>query len=216
MLHAINNAANMAGRPYNVGLDEANLSKAELAAKIQRHVPGFYVHFAPIGEDPDKRNYMVSSKRLREAGFGEGEHFAMQAKQTRLNFELRAPTPIGSLKSYYENDFFGDNTEPTMVYRLRHFYGQLANVTVGQTWSTFYDPDSFPDTLDFEGPGMLPDIAEKIFNPFFTTKAQGSGLGLAIVRKIVDAHEGRIDMTTADGRGTKFRVTLPVEPLKKK
>ena len=65
-----------------------------------------------------------------------------------------------------------------------------------------------------DGPGMKPDVAEKIFNPFFTTKAQGSGLGLAIVRKIVDAHEGRIDMTTADGRGTRFRVTLPVAPHK--
>ena len=66
-----------------------------------------------------------------------------------------------------------------------------------------------------DGPGMSADVAEKIFNPFFTTKAQGSGLGLAIVRKIVDAHEGRIDMATADGRGTRFRVTLPVEPHKK-
>jgi PAS domain S-box-containing protein len=65
-----------------------------------------------------------------------------------------------------------------------------------------------------DGPGMPADVAEKIFNPFFTTKAQGSGLGLAIVRKIVDAHEGRIDMTTANGRGTRFRVTLPVEPHK--
>ena len=65
-----------------------------------------------------------------------------------------------------------------------------------------------------DGPGMPPDVAEKIFNPFFTTKAQGSGLGLAIVRKIIDAHDGRIDMTTADGRGTKFRLTLPVEPNK--
>jgi PAS domain S-box-containing protein len=62
-----------------------------------------------------------------------------------------------------------------------------------------------------DGPGMPADVAEKIFNPFFTTKAQGSGLGLAIVRKIVDAHDGRIDMTTADGRGTRFRVTLPVD-----
>lgn len=66
-----------------------------------------------------------------------------------------------------------------------------------------------------DGPGMPPDVAEKIFNPFFTTKAQGSGLGLAIVRKIIDAHDGRIDMATADGRGTRFRVTLPVEPHKK-
>jgi len=74
-------------------------------------------------------------------------------------------------------------------------------------------PTVIVDVAD-DGPGMPSDVAEKIFNPFFTTKAQGSGLGLAIVRKIVDAHEGRIDMTTGDGRGTKFRVTLPVEPHK--
>jgi signal transduction histidine kinase len=76
-------------------------------------------------------------------------------------------------------------------------------------------PTVVVDVAD-DGPGMPPDVAEKIFNPFFTTKAQGSGLGLAIVRKIVDAHEGRIDMTTADGRGTRFRVTLPVESHKQK
>ena len=74
-------------------------------------------------------------------------------------------------------------------------------------------PTVVVDVAD-DGPGMPADIAEKIFNPFFTTKAQGSGLGLAVVRKIVDAHDGRIDMTTADGRGTRFRVTLPVEPHK--
>ena len=61
------------------------------------------------------------------------------------------------------------------------------------------------------GPGVPPDLIDKIFNPFITTKPKGSGFGLAIVRKIVDAHEGRIDMTTAAGRGTTFRVTLPVE-----
>ena len=61
------------------------------------------------------------------------------------------------------------------------------------------------------GPGVPPDVADKIFNPFFTTKPQGSGLGLAIVRKIVDAHEGRIDMRSAGQQGTCFRVTLPIE-----
>jgi PAS domain S-box-containing protein len=62
-----------------------------------------------------------------------------------------------------------------------------------------------------DGPGVAAELTDKIFNPFFTTKPQGSGLGLAIVRKIVDAHEGRIDMRAALGRGTCFRVTLPVE-----
>ena len=61
-----------------------------------------------------------------------------------------------------------------------------------------------------DGPGMPPDVADKVFDPFFTTKAQGSGLGLAIVRKIVDAHDGRIDLQTAPGPGTTIRVTLPV------
>jgi signal transduction histidine kinase len=63
-----------------------------------------------------------------------------------------------------------------------------------------------------DGPGMRPEVAEKIFNPFFTTKQQGSGLGLAIVRKIVDAHDGRIEVLSAEGRGTRFRVSLPVDP----
>ncbi|HEY7427410.1 MAG TPA: NAD(P)-dependent oxidoreductase [Gemmataceae bacterium] len=69
MLHGIANAAGMAGKPYNLGLDSANLSKEELARKVQHYVPNFYVHFAAIGQDPDKRNYVVSSQRLRDAGF---------------------------------------------------------------------------------------------------------------------------------------------------
>lgn len=68
-LHCIENAGRMAGRPYNAGLDSANFSKEELALKIKEHVPGFYIHFAEIGKDPDKRNYIVSNERLREAGF---------------------------------------------------------------------------------------------------------------------------------------------------
>ena len=61
-----------------------------------------------------------------------------------------------------------------------------------------------------DGPGIPPELTDRVFNAFFTTKAQGSGLGLAIVRKIIDAHDGRIDVTTAAGRGTTFTVTLPV------
>lgn len=68
-VHCIGNAKNMSGRAYNAGLDAANLSKGELAQKIKEHVPGFHVHCAPIGSDPDKRNYIVSNQRLREAGF---------------------------------------------------------------------------------------------------------------------------------------------------
>ena len=68
-IHCMENAAAIAGRPYNLGLDSANLSKEELAMAVKRHVPRFYLHFAPIGQDPDKRNYVVSSARMKEAGF---------------------------------------------------------------------------------------------------------------------------------------------------
>lgn len=68
-VHCIENSAKMVGRPYNVGLDEANVSKEQLAYKIKDHVPDFYIHFASIGADPDKRNYVVSNQRLRDAGF---------------------------------------------------------------------------------------------------------------------------------------------------
>jgi nucleoside-diphosphate-sugar epimerase len=68
-LHCIRNAERMVGRPYNAGLDSANLSKGELALKVKEHVPNFYIHFSEVGSDPDKRNYIVSNQRLREAGF---------------------------------------------------------------------------------------------------------------------------------------------------
>lgn len=61
-----------------------------------------------------------------------------------------------------------------------------------------------------DGPGVAADLTDRIFNPFFTTKVTGTGLGLAIVRKIVDAHDGRIDVSSTPDTGTRFRVTLPV------
>jgi len=68
-VYCIEHAQRMAGRPYNAGLDAANLSKEELALKIKELMPNFYVHFAEVGSDPDKRNYIVSNQRLRDAGF---------------------------------------------------------------------------------------------------------------------------------------------------
>ena len=68
-LHCLHHAVPMAGRSFNCGFDEANLSKEELALKIKQYVPDFYLHFAEVGQDPDKRNYIVSSQRLRDAGF---------------------------------------------------------------------------------------------------------------------------------------------------
>lgn len=68
-LHAIDHFDTMKDRPYNVGLDDANLSKLELCREIRRVLPQFAFFEAPIGEDPDKRDYIVSNERLLATGF---------------------------------------------------------------------------------------------------------------------------------------------------
>ncbi len=67
--HCIDHFEEMRGETYNVGLDDANLSKEELALTIKEHVPSLYIHFAEIGCDPDKRNYIVSSDKIKSRGF---------------------------------------------------------------------------------------------------------------------------------------------------
>lgn len=68
-LHGLANFDSMKGQAYNVGLEDANLSKLELCALIQRHLPAFVYLEAPIGEDPDKRDYIVSNARILATGF---------------------------------------------------------------------------------------------------------------------------------------------------
>ena len=68
-IHGLDHFETMKGRPYNVGLDDANLSKLELCAVIKKHLPKFVFLEAPIGEDPDKRDYIVSNARIAATGF---------------------------------------------------------------------------------------------------------------------------------------------------
>ena len=68
-MHGIENFERMKGQIYNVGLSEANVSKRELCERIQEHVPEFVFIDAPVGKDPDQRNYIVSNAKLEGTGF---------------------------------------------------------------------------------------------------------------------------------------------------
>lgn len=68
-LHAMKNFDKMKGQAYNVGLSDANLSKEELCEEIRKQVPEFYFVEAKIGQDPDKRNYIVSNEKIEDTGF---------------------------------------------------------------------------------------------------------------------------------------------------
>lgn len=72
------------------------------------------------------------------------------------------------------------------------------------------DDDVVIDIID-TGCGMSPQALEKMFDVFFSTKASGSGLGLPTVKKIVEAHGGKLDCESEVGRGTKFTLTLPID-----
>jgi nucleoside-diphosphate-sugar epimerase len=68
-LHALSNFDRMKDEPYNVGLSDANLSKWELCCEIKKQLPDFYFIEAEVGEDPDKRDYIVSNEKIESTGF---------------------------------------------------------------------------------------------------------------------------------------------------
>jgi len=68
-IHCLENFDKMKGQPYNVGLSNANLSKWELCEEIKKQIPDFYFTEAKVGEDPDKRNYIISNEKIETTGF---------------------------------------------------------------------------------------------------------------------------------------------------
>jgi nucleoside-diphosphate-sugar epimerase len=68
-LHGLNKITEMQGEIFNVGLSEANISKFELCERIQKQIPSFIFMEAPVGKDPDQRNYIVSNDKLEATGF---------------------------------------------------------------------------------------------------------------------------------------------------
>jgi hypothetical protein len=78
---------------------------------------------------------------------GKGPRFVLTAIPSRFNLDVRSPTGVGAMRAFVEGDFAGSSR----VFRLRHAYGQWKGLVIGQTWSTFADPEAEPDGIDFEG-----------------------------------------------------------------
>lgn len=101
----------------------------------------------------------------------------------------------------------GDNGEISVSTRLRQDRVAGGGTGDGAMWVEVSVRD--------RGPGMAPHVLEKLFIPFFTTKASGTGLGLAISQRVVEEMGGRIEVTSRPGSGSTFTVVLPraTEPL---
>jgi signal transduction histidine kinase len=83
----------------------------------------------------------------------------------------------------------------------------------GQVWiqteAQAGDPPRLRISVADDGPGVPPELAQRIFNPFFTTRPQGTGLGLSIVHRIVEAHGGTVSVASRAGGGAVFTMTIP-------
>jgi nucleoside-diphosphate-sugar epimerase len=94
--HAIENFDKMKGQIYNVGLSDANVSKRELCEHIQKQVPDFVFLDAPVGKDPDQRNYVVSNAKIEATGFK-----TMYSLDAGINDLIKGYTMIKN--TYYGN-----------------------------------------------------------------------------------------------------------------
>jgi two-component system, cell cycle sensor histidine kinase and response regulator CckA len=86
-------------------------------------------------------------------------------------------------------------------------------LTVGTMASV--EPPGVIGYVEDTGPGIAPEVLEKIFQPYFTTKqkGQGTGLGLTFVRSIIEAHHGHVRVRPASHRGVRFEFFLPAKPV---
>lgn len=151
----------------------------------------------------------------------EDGQFRAHAKQSRLWFKTTTSTSRGDLKTHIEGDFLGAGGNETFsnstTFRLRHAYGQLGGLLVGQTWTNFMSLHSYPDTVDFFGPAGMPFVRQAQVR--YTFNASGKlAVAVSVENPELSARndlgdklssEGGGDLVTVGADGNAGRDTLP-------
>jgi nucleoside-diphosphate-sugar epimerase len=96
-LHALGNGERMKGQIYNVGLSDANVSKRELCDSIKAFLPDFVYLEAPVGKDPDQRNYIVSNAKIEATGFRPAHSLAAGIEELIKGFQMIRNTRYGNV-----------------------------------------------------------------------------------------------------------------------
>ena len=129
--------------------------------------------FNALGSDDRFLTYSIPTEGTPEAG--KGERLSLWAGPSRFNFDVRTPTELGQMRAFIEGDFAGEGG----TFRLRHAYGQYRTFLVGQTWSTFSDPDADHLDIDFEGVNSE-NVQRQAQVRYFKVLADGRRIGVAI------------------------------------
>lgn len=140
-----------------------------VAMKIGGYVKVDVIHdFQPVG---DQFKFDTTTILVNVPPY---ENSRTHARQSRLNFDTRWETDLGIVRSFVEGDFFGDGND----FRLRHAYGEVRNLIVGQTWSTFANTRALPPTLDNEGSASV--ISQRQGQVRWTQKIFGDDLSFSV------------------------------------
>jgi nucleoside-diphosphate-sugar epimerase len=96
-MFALENYDKMKGEPFNVGLSSANLTKRQLCEKIKDYVPTFFIHSADIGEDPDKRDYLVSNEKIEKLGWQSDNSLDDGIQELLKSYMILKPNIFGNV-----------------------------------------------------------------------------------------------------------------------
>jgi hypothetical protein len=124
----------------------------------------------------------------------QGDRAIYTAAPSRYNFDLRTPTGVGAMRAFIEGDFAGSGS--SNLFRLRHAYGQWRKLTIGQTWSTFSDPEAEPDGIDREGLNAISLFRQAQFR---WTTPFGERLNLALAAENPSPNISAADGTLVPG-----------------
>jgi len=96
-IFGIENYDKMKGEPFNVGLSSANLTKRQLCEKIKEFVPEFYIHSAAVGEDLDKRDYLVSNEKIESLGWKPDHTLDMGIQELLKGYKILKPNRFANV-----------------------------------------------------------------------------------------------------------------------
>ena len=160
-----------------------------------------FVHPAETRRSPlDLSTMLAGTLRLLEGRFAE----AGVSPATKTALALPAVTADPMLIEQALLNILGNAIDASQT-------GGTVTVTTGVAHGSEGPPHVFIDVHD-DGPGIDPASTERIFELFYTTKAQGTGVGLALARKFVEAHGGSLTVSSRPGEGATFRLSLPASP----
>jgi signal transduction histidine kinase len=219
-------------------LKTAIVALGKVACSIAQHIRNLFASIWtvwPVGKSGSNKDTTAETFAEIVAGAGQLEHWVSNLlSHLRPLHQHRSPCDLNQLSrnalAALEQRIAAKAIQPVLqlsplpsvaadpLWMEQAFLAILTNAIEASpqggrlTIRSFEDSHGATVTIADEGKGMPPAILQQVFDPYFTTKSGGIGLGLTVAKKIVEAHHGRIEVRSDEGRGTTVRIHIPSRP----